>query len=57
MANNVAELFVETLVHAGVKRVYGVAGDSLNGITEAIRKRSDIRDVVASHLAREVSPK
>ena len=24
---------------------------------EAARKRSDIRDVVASHLAREVSPK
>ena len=39
----VAELLVETLALAGVKRIYGVAGDSLNGITDAIRKRDDIR--------------
>ena len=39
----VAELFVETLAMAGVKRVYGVAGDSLNGITDAIRPRDDIQ--------------
>ncbi len=38
----VAKLLVETLVLAGVKRVYGVAGDSLNSITDAIRERSDI---------------
>ncbi len=35
----VADVFVETLIKAGVKRVYGVAGDSLNGLTEAIRSR------------------
>lgn len=29
----VAELLVDTLALAGVKRLYGVAGDSLNGIT------------------------
>ena len=39
----VAELLVETLALAGVKRIYGVAGDSLNGITDSIRKRDDIR--------------
>ena len=33
----VAELLVETLALAGVKRIYGVAGDSLNGITDSIR--------------------
>jgi pyruvate dehydrogenase (quinone) len=38
----VAEVFIETLVKAGVKRVYGVAGDSLNGITEAIRATDGI---------------
>jgi pyruvate dehydrogenase (quinone) len=38
----VAKLLVETLVFAGVKRVYGVAGDSLNSITDAIRERDDI---------------
>ena len=31
---NLAEILVDTLVLAGVKRVYGVAGDSLNGITD-----------------------
>src|SRR5574338_320544 len=45
----VAELFVETLALAGVKRVYGVAGDSLNGITDSIRKRDDIRWVSVRH--------
>ncbi len=35
---NIAEVLVETLVAAGVKRVYGVAGDSLNGMTESIRR-------------------
>ena len=28
---NVAELLVDTLVQAGVKNIYGLAGDSLNG--------------------------
>jgi pyruvate dehydrogenase (quinone) len=38
----VANLLVDTLVAAGVKRVYGLAGDSLNGITDSIRTRDDI---------------
>ena len=42
MAKRVAEIFVETLVNAGVQRVYGVAGDSLNGITDTIRKTRGI---------------
>ena len=33
----VAELLAETLAVAGVERIYGVAGDSLNGITDSIR--------------------
>src|SRR6202142_2501406 len=32
----VSEVFVETLIKAGVRRVYGVVGDSLNGLTDAI---------------------
>jgi pyruvate dehydrogenase (quinone) len=38
----VAEVFVDTLVQAGVARVYGVVGDSLNGLTNAIRERKGI---------------
>jgi len=42
MARSVSEVFVETLVAAGVERVYGVVGDSLNGLTEVIRKKEGI---------------
>ena len=45
----VAELLVDTLALAGVKRIYGVAGDSLNGITDSIRTRDDIRWVPVRH--------
>ena len=31
----VAELLVDTLVSRDVSRIYGVAGDSLNGITDS----------------------
>jgi len=46
---NVAELLVDTLVAAGVNRIYGLAGDSLNGITDSIRKRSDMKWVHVRH--------
>jgi pyruvate dehydrogenase (quinone) len=39
MANSVADQFVETLAAAGVKRIYGIVGDSLNGLTDAVRRR------------------
>src|ERR1035438_8133662 len=37
MAKRIAELFVEVLAGAGVGRIYGVAGDSLNGIGDSVR--------------------
>ncbi|WOH82885.1 ubiquinone-dependent pyruvate dehydrogenase [Bradyrhizobium sp. BEA-2-5] len=40
--DNIADLIAETLAQAGVKRIYGVVGDSLNGLTEALRKRGTI---------------
>jgi pyruvate dehydrogenase (quinone) len=49
MAKKVAEVFIETLVNAGVKRVYGVAGDSLNGLTDSIRKSKDIEWMHVRH--------
>jgi pyruvate dehydrogenase (quinone) len=45
----VAQLLVETLVLAGVKRIFGVAGDSLNGITDTIRTREDITWIPMRH--------
>src|SRR3981081_3485387 len=42
MAKTVADQFVETLAAAGVKRIYGVVGDSLNGLTDSIRRQGKI---------------
>src|SRR5580658_1414014 len=42
MPKRVADQFVETLAAAGVKRIYGVVGDSLNGLTDAIRRQGKI---------------
>lgn len=49
MAKMVAEIFIETLVNAGVKRVYGVCGDSLNGLTDTIRKNKKIEWLHVRH--------
>lgn len=38
----IAELLIDTLQLANVKRVFGVAGDSLNAITDTIRTREGI---------------
>src|ERR1700757_3692074 len=45
----VADVFIETLVKAGVKRVYGVAGDSLNGLTDKIRRTKGVDWVHVRH--------
>jgi pyruvate dehydrogenase (quinone) len=49
MSKTVAALLVETLAQAGIKRIYGVAGDSLNGITDAIRQRGDVQWALVRH--------
>lgn len=45
----VADVLVDTLVAAGVERVLGVTGDSLNGITDSIRLRDNITWVPVRH--------
>lgn len=40
--STVAELLVESLENIGVKRVYGVVGDSLNGISHAISRNKSM---------------
>jgi pyruvate dehydrogenase (quinone) len=49
MANIVADQFVETLVAAGVKRIYGIVGDSLNGLTDAVRRHGKIEWIHVRH--------
>jgi pyruvate dehydrogenase (quinone) len=38
----VADQMVDTLHAAGVKRVYGIVGDSLNGFTDSLRRKGGI---------------
>ncbi|MFF5639270.1 pyruvate dehydrogenase [Streptomyces sp. NPDC012825] len=46
---NVAEQFVDILVRAGVKRLYGVVGDSLNPVVDAIRRTRGIDWIHVRH--------
>ncbi|MGW2930652.1 pyruvate dehydrogenase [Streptomyces sp. NPDC001156] len=46
---NVADQFVDILVRAGVKRLYGVVGDSLNPIVDAVRRNAAIDWVHVRH--------
>ena len=49
MAKTVADQFAEILAAAGVKRIYGIVGDSLNGLTDAIRRQGKIEWVHVRH--------
>jgi len=42
MSATVADVMVATLNASGVRRVYGIPGDSLNGFTDALRRDGDI---------------
>jgi len=49
MAKTVADQFAEILAVAGVKRIYGIVGDSLNGLTDALRRQGKIEWVHVRH--------
>jgi pyruvate dehydrogenase (quinone) len=42
MARTAADVMVATLKASGVRRVYGIPGDSLNGFTDALRRDGEI---------------
>lgn len=46
---NVAEQFVDILARAGVRRLYGVVGDSLNPVVDAVRRNSAIDWIHVRH--------
>src|SRR3984957_19323409 len=48
-SRRVADIFTDVLYSVGVRRIYGVVGDSLNGITESLRKRGDIDWIHTRH--------
>jgi pyruvate dehydrogenase (quinone) len=43
MAHRVADALINRLVEAGVERIYGVVGDSLNPVTDALRLNGKIK--------------
>jgi pyruvate dehydrogenase (quinone) len=45
----IADQFAETLAASGVKRIYGIVGDSLNGLTDAIRRQARIEWIHVRH--------
>ncbi|MBI0383559.1 ubiquinone-dependent pyruvate dehydrogenase, partial [Streptomyces albiflaviniger] len=45
----VAEQYVDILVRAGVRRLYGVVGDSLNPVVDAVRRNAAIDWIQVRH--------
>jgi pyruvate dehydrogenase (quinone) len=45
----VADQMVETLAAAGVERIYGIVGDSLNGFTDSLRRHGGIKWLHVRH--------
>ncbi len=46
---SVADVLVDTLSAIGVKRIYGIVGDSLNGITDSLRAKKKIEWIHTRH--------
>ena len=49
MAKKVAEQLVDTLIEAGVRRIYAVTGDSLNEVNEAVRQNEVMKWIHVRH--------
>ena len=49
MGKIVSDLIIDTLELIGVERIYGIVGDSLNGITDALTKKSQMRLIHTRH--------
>ena len=49
MSRTAADYMAEALAQAGVERIYGVVGDSLNGFTDALRRLKSIEWVHMRH--------
>jgi pyruvate dehydrogenase (quinone) len=49
MNKNVSDQLVETLVEAGIQRIYAVTGDSLNHVNEAVHRNGKIKWIHVRH--------
>ena len=49
MSKNVSDQLVETLVEAGIQRIYAITGDSLNHLNEAVHRNGKIAWIHVRH--------
>src|SRR5437867_12115274 len=49
MSRKVADLLWEMLVKAGVKRCYGIVGDALNPVVDALRRNGAVEFIHVRH--------
>ncbi len=49
MGDSVAQVIIKTLSHLGVKRIFGIPGDSLNPIMDALRTNHKVEFVQVRH--------
>src|ERR1700691_5732265 len=49
MSHSAADFMAEALAQAGVQRIYGVVGDSLNGFTDSLRRLKTIQWIHMRH--------
>src|SRR3984957_15164148 len=49
MANRMADQLVARLAEAGIERIYGVVGDSLNPVTDALRLNNKVKWIHVRH--------
>jgi pyruvate dehydrogenase (quinone)/pyruvate oxidase len=53
MAKTAADILVETMLDWGIDTIFGIPGDGINGIIEALRKQKEkIRFIQVRHEAR-----
>ncbi len=51
MAQTVAEILIDQMVEAGIRKVYGIVGDSANPIVDALRRHE--ADIEFVHVRNE----
>src|SRR2546423_5676427 len=49
MSQTISDVFVEHLVEAGVQRIYGLVGDSLNPVVDAVRRNGKLQWIHVRH--------
>jgi pyruvate dehydrogenase (quinone) len=49
MSYTIAQQLIDTLAKAGIQRIYGTVGDSLNPVTDAVRRSKKIQWIHVRH--------